>query len=803
MTLTLRKSAAALLAALLFASSASGCFKIQKIDDPASPGISDPVTTPATDPATDPTTDPSGEPEPENPGTDTPAQTPAELNYDLLKDAIALGLMGNGTDYLEAADGLWNVIGYYAALLARIGDRQMGAWLSDAECDALRATLIPDGPTPELPARWFSDGGVVREEMSGVPGVSFPSYEEMLMNTLGIWRELRHPTEEDAPYAVEVVDHLDDGDWQTFVYIAFAEDPSDGRTKLVYLVIGDTMKMTPEGALSFTLDDLRAQNRLSSLLSVYDSVTLDMSDEYSTDYQSLWLRDGDMVFYETSEISMDDEDGEPMTFHSENGAYRGFEFNTYLAAEPMVFVWVTADPRQPDTEYYESLLTRYIPAEPASDPVLVSEDEDTCTFTVDEVYETLEGFENRMKNYFTVDKGTLAILSCVWEYEDGSMNGFTVSYNGEKLGTEPMKAWDKTRRLDIDIRTEAGEPRVDTAEIPDAWLAQLLTDEGITVYTDEACTELTYNLIDAGGDTILYARDAANTPAGGEKPDSGEGTNGTNGTDGLSGVTTDLPGFAIEDVFDLNYITVLVKQFGQVAVRETYGYGSAVRYYFPWNGTIVSYSEGEYEFDEPAKNRLGFFGDVNFEIDEAGQVMATSYIGGSDDPAFLDAMTDPEGNFFSENTRLNSVLYNSTMEDLTEGEDTYSFRAVPKPSSIDGYEYQYSFSVTVEKGTLAIRSVSAVEELSDQQVEYGEDIVPFAPVFEEAMKDTRTLTYHVHLDGENTDYTFVIPKSWPFTLGLFDDDARYFRDKGLTDPTVNLIPADNYNHEIWVTDARG
>ena len=68
MTLTLRKSAAALLAALLFASSASGCFKIQKIDDPASPGISDPVTTPAPDPATDPATDPSGEPEPENPG---------------------------------------------------------------------------------------------------------------------------------------------------------------------------------------------------------------------------------------------------------------------------------------------------------------------------------------------------------------------------------------------------------------------------------------------------------------------------------------------------------------------------------------------------------------------------------------------------------------------------------------------------------------------------------------------------------------------------------------------------------------
>ncbi|MBO6053240.1 MAG: hypothetical protein J6Q17_05845, partial [Clostridia bacterium] len=150
MSSVFRKSAAALLAALFLLSALSGCFKIHKIDGPASPDPAETLADPASDPAESPDgisvgskpgktdanepAEPAPEPEPE--------PEPVSLNYELLEDAIAIGLIGNGAEYLHDENGLWHVIGIYAALLARIGDRQMGAWLSDRECDALSAILL-------------------------------------------------------------------------------------------------------------------------------------------------------------------------------------------------------------------------------------------------------------------------------------------------------------------------------------------------------------------------------------------------------------------------------------------------------------------------------------------------------------------------------------------------------------------------------------------------------------------------------------------------------------------------------------
>ena len=121
MSLLFRKSAAALLAALLLASALSGCFKIHKIDSPSSP---DPAETlAATDPASDPAgssdgisvvgkpgkTD-AGEPTPE------PEPEPVSIDYALLEDAIAIGLTGTGADALDrllfgTRYGLWHVVG--------------------------------------------------------------------------------------------------------------------------------------------------------------------------------------------------------------------------------------------------------------------------------------------------------------------------------------------------------------------------------------------------------------------------------------------------------------------------------------------------------------------------------------------------------------------------------------------------------------------------------------------------------------------------------------------------------------------
>ena len=794
MSLLFRKSAAALLAALLLASALSGCFKIHKIDSPSSP---DPAETlAATDPASDPAgssdgisvvgkpgkTD-AGEPTPE------PEPEPVSIDYALLEDAIAIGLTGNGADYLRDENGLWHVVGLYAALLARVGDRQMGAWLSDRECDALAATLLPDEDPPGIPDAWFSDGGLVREDMNGTPGVSFPSYETYLGDMLGIWREVRHPDDdEDASYAVEVVDHLDDGVWHTFFYIAIAEDPTDGQNKLVSLVIGDTL--LEASSLPFNLGDVRGANRISSLLSHYDTVTLDMSDQYSTDFQTLWLRDGDTVFYEVNEVSLEDDDGEPMVFHSENGAYRDLEFNTYLMGEPMINIWVTAKERDPGDVrvYYDTLLTRYIPDDPASEITLVSEDDETWTFTVDERYEGEDGVSGTITDTFMAAKDTLAILSCSWAYENGYVAGsFTVSYNGNRDGEEIMKAWDKTRTLTFDIKTEAGGARTETVAVPDSWLVQLLVDEGITVCFDEACTELTYNLLDAGGDTTLWARDEANTLQA--------------STPGGADLSPDLPGFAIEDLIAANYLTVLLPQYGQVKINQTFDYGSDYMCYFPFRDTVAYYGEGRYVFDgEDENTRFGSDGDISYDIAADGTVSGYAYADTASGEDYIAYNSDAEGRFFPDNAYLTSSLYGCVITDIEEQGDVFVVhtRYAETAEGEDPFVQTY----TVDRETLAIRSYAIEGTFYRLTVDYGEGLNPYEDTFRKAMADTRTVTYHIHMDGESFDRVYEVPKSWTFSLRI-KEEMRFFKDKGLTDPIENLVPADQWNHEIWVTDARG
>ncbi len=779
-----RKSAAALLAALLIASALSGCFKVQKIDSPASPAPTETLSA-------------GQEPEPQGPSAlpgnqeqkpDAPApdSTPIAIDYTLLESALAIGLTGNGTDYLYDANGLWHVVGIYAALLARVGDRPMGAWLSDRECGTLAAVLLPNDNPPGIPDAWFSDGGLVHEEMNGVPGISFPSYEEYLGSMLGIWRELRRPEDgEDASYAVEVIDHLDDGVWHTFVYIAFEEDPNDGLTKLVYLFISDSL--LEASSFPFTLDDVREQNRISNLLRSYDSVTFRSYDPYGTDDRSFWLRDGDQVFYEVTDLTVDDAEGEPISFHSESGAYRDLEFNTYLMAEPMIYVWVTADERDPAEArmYYDTLISSYVPEIPTSDPVLVSEDDETCTFTVEEAYETADGVPGTLVNTVTVVKETLAILSYSWTYEEGS-GGFTVSYNGEKLGEAVMSAWDKTRTLTLDIMTGEGNARTETVAVPESWLVQLLPDDGVTVYFDETCRELTYSMLDAGGDVTLWARDGANTPAA----DSQDGAD----------LPADLPGFALEDVIDANYLTVLLDRFGQVGLRQTYDYGSSSVYYFPFRDTVAYCGEDSYTFDsETTESRYGSDGDIYYEIDGDGTVRGFAYPDLTLGEDYIAYHTDPEGRYIPDNAYLCSSLFDCTVTDLEERDDTYILRA----------EYVWSedepptvLTFTLEKGTLAILNYTVEGADYSLTTEYGENIAPYADALREAFSDTRTVTYHVHMDGEQYDRSFEVPKSWEFTLHV-KEEMRFFKDKGLTDPTENLIPADRWNHEIWVTDARG
>ena len=68
--------------------------------------------------------------------------------------------------------------------------------------------------------------------------------------------------------------------------------------------------------------------------------------------------------------------------------------------------------------------------------------------------------------------------------------------------------------------------------------------------------------------------------------------------------------------------------------------------------------------------------------------------------------------------------------------------------------------------------------------------------FLSAWDGTRTITYHV-TGGETYDLKFNYPKEWQF-LPLFQEEAEYYTDPGLTETAERIVPADGQNHEIWV-----
>ena len=131
----------ALAAVLLFAAlSFGGCFKIRPIQKPEDSLPVDPV--------------PAAPAETEPPETEPAETVPPEeitVDEDVLASAVALGIAGNGEHYIEEADGLWNVIGWYAALNARVSDADAEPWLSDGTCGALTAILFPDADPIPIP----------------------------------------------------------------------------------------------------------------------------------------------------------------------------------------------------------------------------------------------------------------------------------------------------------------------------------------------------------------------------------------------------------------------------------------------------------------------------------------------------------------------------------------------------------------------------------------------------------------------------------------------------------------------------
>ena len=287
------RAASLLLAALLLSS--AGCLHLEQVTGPAE---TETTAAPEQDPS--PETDPpEAEPEPAAPATDPEAE-PFLPDKDVLSEALALALTGWGTDYLNDPNGLWSVIGYYAALSARLEAPDAVPWLSDSACETLCTVLqsvLRSGEDPLPRPDWLGKEGAAAETRDGADGWRFDDYARMLDETLGVWRAL-DLTVESGTRIVTVEDHLDDGVRSCLLYAAFENPPDAGENDpepLVYLVLTDfiTAEAPENGGEELvsllTRENLAAANGVEKLLFTYggfhitETTAIDGADDLISD----------------------------------------------------------------------------------------------------------------------------------------------------------------------------------------------------------------------------------------------------------------------------------------------------------------------------------------------------------------------------------------------------------------------------------------------------------------------------------------------------------------------------------------
>ena len=534
----LTRAAVLLLTALLLSS--AGCLHLEQVTDSAE---TETTAAPGQDPA--PETDPpEAEPEPAAPATD-PAE-PFLPDKDVLSEALAMALVGWGTDHLNDPGGLWSVIGYYAALSARMEAPDAVPWISDSDCETLCTVLqsqLRSGEDPLPRPDWLGKEGAEAETRNGADGWRFDDYARMVDETLGVWRAL-DLTVESGTRIVAVEDHLDDGVRTCLLYAAFQTPPDAGENDpepLVYLMLTDFI--TPEG-LPFTdpaenpegypggLDDdgrgedelladqlswenLTAANLVSGLVFRYGGFkTREMSyldGTLSNASDSYYLVDDPGIMSVTEGQAADGE-GNPYTYT--NYSFWDGECILYARATGEgVSASVYADPYSCRSESGTYPGDNQFFYEFYNAPVrILSYDADTVTFTA--APEILEGETLR----YTVARDSLAVLSFERYGADGVLTYARVAEYGRDKVTDFMAPLrqdvsdQRVIRLNVLWYEDGNESGYDRfLHVPREWQLTVIGTNGLLfLYEREDMSGAVDNPIEPGNDDLtLWATNAA------------------------------------------------------------------------------------------------------------------------------------------------------------------------------------------------------------------------------------------------------------------------------------------------------
>ena len=256
------------------------------------------------------------------------------------------------------------------------------------------------------------------------------------------------------------------------------------------------------------------------------------------------------------------------------------------------------------------------------------------------------------------------------------------------------------------------------------------------------------------------------------------------------------PELTLENIFAANYITVLLRRYGQVKIHMKNEFGVSDSWHFRHGEkTIVYLSEWQSISDPNSRGVSGQDGTLSFQIAEDGSV--TSYIF----PRFYhpnysadDRNVDKNGEFYEGNTEIFRKLNFGTLDEIAETDAGYTFR-VTVTEYTGTVKY---YRCVADKRTLALTEVRDESGEYSIVMEYGENLTPFAAEYADAMKKTRTLTYHATWHGQTYDYNYTVPASWSFYLDA--SDMTFYKNADFTGVVENFVPADGKNYEFWCAE---
>lgn len=348
---------------------------------------------------------------------------------------------------------LWDAAGWYAAREYRINGTRL---ISDSVIRDFLASIGYIG-CPVLPEAWETYEIVIPVTGAGNSlYYDFQQHKTMFDAMIGITSELSISMTDTHTAESAVTVHYPDHQFTVPFSLSFAQNP-DSSSAFRYRLSGIERLPYPvhmDETLNFTWEELREENRLSTILQWCPSVRFS-NPGYNDDSVSWLFRDGDSIVFSIP--------------YGENisGTYRNYSFDTLAFSDGKIRASIGAISDDPaGSAYHESFLLDYL--DNVIDVQYSHEEDGLLWLNCWYAYGTMQ--------QIAIDPGTLFIREVSYQYSPDYEASVTVfNYNEPAPEYAVLSGWkDPLRTVSAiweEYDTESGKftYRTQTLEIPGDW----------------------------------------------------------------------------------------------------------------------------------------------------------------------------------------------------------------------------------------------------------------------------------------------------------------------------------------------